>query len=90
MIQRAESLDRRMIRETLRHAGSLATLCYYKGDLPTSCDGPASGERLVSKHATEEIVRALARGHEPEPLADATCWRLYDNMGAVVMQGDWR
>jgi hypothetical protein len=89
MIQRSISLEHRLTREIVRHAGSLATLLYYQGTMPPSCDDTADGERVASLTPLEEAaLRSLAEGHEP-PLPDgANYWRLIDNGGLVVMQGD--
>jgi hypothetical protein len=87
MIMRSASLERRLARETLRHAGSLARFAYFDGEMPASCELPAQGERLFSE-ASEEEVRRLADGIEPMLPTDATYWRLLDNGGLVVAQGD--
>jgi hypothetical protein len=89
MIQRSISLERRLQREMARHAGSLASLVFYHGTMPPSCDDTADGERVASLTPLEEAaLRRLAEGHEP-PLPDgANYWRLLSNDGVVVMQGD--
>lgn len=89
MIQRSISLERRMTREIVRHAGSMASLVFYRGIMPASCDDTADGERVASlTPMSEASLRALADGTEPDLPDDATYWRLLDNGGLVVMQGD--
>lgn len=88
MIQRALSLTRRLELETLRHAGSLARIVLYKGEMPLKCELMAEGERVESIPASEERIRAMLQGSEPELIHGATYWRLLDNNGNVVMQGD--
>jgi hypothetical protein len=89
MIQRGISLEHRLTREIVRHAGSLATLVYYQGTMPASCDASADGERVASlSPMSETAVRSLAEGHEPTLADGANYWRLLDNGGLVVMQGD--
>lgn len=89
MIQRSRSFDRRIARELVRQAGSQALLAYYDGTMPASCDEAAGGERVAAlTPLDEQFLRNLAEGVEP-PLADgAKYWRLLDNGGLVVMQGD--
>jgi hypothetical protein len=89
MIMRSVSLDRRIARELVRHAGSLSQVVYYNGTLPASCDDSANGERVGDlSPVPEEMIRRLVDGAEPGLLAGATYWRLLDNGGLVVMQGD--
>lgn len=88
MIQRSVSLKRRLEHEIVRHAGSLARLVHYKGEMPPRCELQAEGERVESMPAAEAQVRDLAQGNEPRLVEEATYWRLMDNNGNVVMQGD--
>lgn len=89
MIDRSVSLERRMTREIVRHAGSLATLVFYDGTMPDGCDEPANGERVASlTPMAESSLRQLAEGNEPTLPDGAKYWRLLDNGGLVVMQGD--
>ncbi len=88
MIQRATSLERRMELEIVRHAGSLAVLSFYKGTMPPRCELVADGERIERGPAAEAMVRKLAQGIAPPMPPDADYWRLMDNNGNVVMQGD--
>lgn len=88
MIQRSVSLKRRLEHEIVRHAGSLARLIYYKGEMPLRCELQAEGERVESIAASEAQVRDLAQGNEPRLAEDATYWRLMDNNGNCAMQGD--
>jgi hypothetical protein len=89
-ILRSLSLQRRLEAETVRHAGSLAKLVFYKGEKPLACEISADGERVASLDAGEHIVRDLFRGNEPNVVPEANYWRLLDNNGNVVMQGDCR
>lgn len=88
MIQRSITLMRQLERETARLAGSVAALVYYDGQMPESCEAATHGERIELIHATEDTVRSLASGTEPAMPKGATYWRLFDNGGGVVMQGD--
>ena len=88
MIQRSVSLTRRLEHEIVRHAGTLARVIHYKGEMPPRCELQAEGERIESIAASEAQIRDLAQGNEPELIAPATYWRLMDNNGNVVMQGD--
>ena len=38
MIIRSLSLERRLARETVRHAGSLAQVVFYTGQMPLTCE----------------------------------------------------
>jgi hypothetical protein len=86
-ILRSISLQRRLESETVRCAGSLAKLVFYKGEKPLGCEISADGERVASLDAGEHIVRDLFRGNEPPLPESATYWRLLDNNGNVAMQG---
>lgn len=88
MIQLAISLERRLMRETVRHAGSLAEVAYYSGSMPPCCEDRATGEKIGVEPATEALVRAITEGHEPALPKGATYWRVLDNGALVVMQGD--
>jgi hypothetical protein len=88
MIQRSLSLKRRLEHEVVRAVGSLGVLVYYKGEMPQSCELGAAGQRIESAQATEALVRELYQGMSPNPFPPATYWRLLDNNGNVVMQGD--
>lgn len=87
MIQRSVSLKRRLEHEIVRHAGSLARLIHYKGEMPPRCELQAEGERIESVSASEPQIRDLAQGNEPKLAEGASYWRLMDNNGNVVMQG---
>lgn len=88
MIQRSVSLKRRLEHEIVRHAGSLARIIHYKGTMPPRCELQAEGERVESIAASEPQLRDLAQGNEPRLAEGANYWRLMDNNGNVVMQGD--
>lgn len=87
MMQRSTSLERLFERETVRLAGSLARLHFYKGVMPLRCELQADGERVEGIQATEAMVRDLAQGNAPLMARGADYWRLLDNNGNVVMQG---
>jgi hypothetical protein len=82
------SLERRLLRETLRHVGSEARLMQYSGRMPRTCEDAATGEKIGSLRMDEEVVRKTFDGHEPDLAEGAGYWRLLDNGGLVVMQGD--
>jgi hypothetical protein len=88
MHQLCISLKQRLERETVRHAGSLAVLVFYKGTMPLRCELVADGVRLERLPASEATVRDLAQGNAPLMPKDADYWRLMDNGGNVVMQGN--
>ena len=89
MIQLSTSMERRLAREIVRHAGSQASLVFYRGTMPADCDEAAHGERVASlTPMSETSLRSLAEGTEPALPEDAKYWRLLDNGGLVVMQGD--
>lgn len=87
-MQRSMSLQRRLETETLRAAGSLARLHFYKGTMPLRCELQADGERIKGIPATEAMVRDLAQGNAPLMEKGSNYWRLLDNGGNVVMQGN--
>jgi hypothetical protein len=88
MIQRSVSLKRRLELEALRHTGSLARLIHYHGPMPQRCEFQAEGERVLSTDADEQTIRGMLQGEEPKLAKGAEYWRLMDNNGNVVMQGD--
>ena len=88
MIQRSISLKRRLELEALRLAGSLARVIYYHGEMPLRPELQAEGERVLSTDAPEEVIRAMLQGEEPKLAEGSTYWRLMDNNGNVVMQGN--
>ena len=88
MIHLSISLERRLLRETQRHAGSWATMAFYNGTMPLRCELQADGERLERRSAPDWVIAELVANKEPELPAGATYWRLQDNNGNVVMQGD--
>lgn len=90
MIERSESLERALTRETVRFSGSLARFVFYKGEKPQDCNGVAQGERVGGLEASEFLLRRLSRGTEPAMPKEADYWRLYDAGGNVVMQGTGR
>lgn len=87
-MMRSFSLQRRLEAETVRHAGSLARLHFYHGIMPLRCELVADGERVEGIPATEAMVRDLCQGNSPLMAKGANYWRLLDNSGNVVMQGN--
>jgi hypothetical protein len=88
MIQRSVSLERRLLSETVRHAGSLAVLRFYHGTMPPCCEFAADGEWVETGKVSEATIRAMATGSAPTLPDGADYWRLMDNGGNVVMQGN--
>lgn len=88
MIVRSLSLTRRMIRETERHAGSMARLVFYDGVMPSSTDGVADGQKVHVQDMPADFVANMTYAQEPHMPDGATYWRLLDNGGNVVAQGD--
>jgi len=82
------SLERRLMRETVRHLGSQARLIRYSGRMPRTCEEPATGEKISSVAMDEPVMRELFGGREPRLGDGEGYWRLLDNGGLVVMQGD--
>ena len=90
MIVRSIALTRRLVHEMERHAGSLASIVFYDGVLPASCDETADGKRIESHELPAGFMSNALYGTEPRLPEGATYWRVYDNGGIVVMQGDGR
>jgi hypothetical protein len=90
MIQFSKSLGNRLEAETVRYAGSQATVCFYKGAMPETCDAVANGERIASWPAPEALVRHLYRNATIDKQPEGSdYWRMTDAGGNVVMQGNW-
>lgn len=87
MIVKSLSLKRALVRETLRRVGSLGQFVYYRGDMPQACEDPAAGEHIDTGKISEAEIRMVADGVEPMT-PPGRYWRLIDNDGNVVMQGD--
>jgi hypothetical protein len=88
MIERSISLKRRLELEALRFVGSLGRVIHYHGEMPLRPELQAEGERIESTDASEAIIRGMLQGEEPALAKGASYWRLMDNNGNVVMQGD--
>ena len=89
MIIRSLSLERRLARETVRHAGSLAQVVFYTGQMPLTCEEHAGGSTRVGiKKLDETDLRELCAGTEPATKTTANFWRLVNGQG-VVMKGNW-
>ena len=88
MITLSVSLQRRLIAEMERHAGSLAALVFYDGVMPATCDEHADGAKIKAQPLPAEFMTHIRYGEEPGLPTGAKYWRVYDNGGIVVMQGD--
>lgn len=88
MITRSVSLQRRLVHEMERHAGSLASLVFYDGAIPATCDDAADGVKIRAEPLPEAFMQHIAYGEEPALPHGARYWRVYDNGGICVMQGD--
>lgn len=88
MIMPSLSLRRRLTHEMERHAGSLASLVFYNGTMPATCDISADGTKVKAETLPEDFFSHIAYGEEPGLPAGATYWRVLDNAGIVAMQGD--
>lgn len=88
MILPSLSLRRRLVREMERHTGSLGSLAFYNGVMPGSCDAAADGSKVAAEPLREGFFTGITYGEEPALPEGASYWRVYDNAGAVVMQGD--
>ena len=88
MISLSKSLGRRMQAMLVRAVGSNATITFYDGDVPVDPEKEASAR--VSRHdLSEDDLKRMMLGKEPERPADVTYWRVHDIAGLVLMQGDW-
>lgn len=89
MILRSASLVRRLDRETERHVGSLAQLAFYSGTMPATLDDSANGEKIATLQPLPQgILIGLRENREPELITGSSYWRIYDNNGFCVFQGD--
>lgn len=88
MITLSVSLQRRLVAEMERHAGSLASLVFYDGVMPATCDGAADGVKISAAPLPQEFMTHVRYGEEPGLPTGAKYWRVYDNGGICVMQGD--
>lgn len=82
------SLRRRLEKEMERHAGSLASLAFYDGLMPATCDESADGVKIEAKPLPEGFFHHIAYGEEPALPEPAKYWRVYDNGNICIMQGD--
>lgn len=87
MITRSISLQRCLVREMERHAGSLARLVYYEGVMPASCAHAADGQKLKAEDLPEGFMHDVLYGEEPQ-VPEGVYWRVLTNDGAVMLQGD--
>lgn len=87
-VECALSLQRALVREALRYAGSQAVVIWYAGERPDDCNAVAQGERKLRRQINEEMMRGLIQGSNLEMPEGADYWRLYDGNGHCLMQGD--
>lgn len=90
MIRYSTALKNRIATAICRAVGSNGVMVFYSGTAPVCFDDPATGERVFTQHLEEADVRALCAGHEPVMPEGAGWWRVMDNGGLVMMQGDDR
>ena len=88
MIIRSLSLQRRLVREMERHAGSLASLVFYDGVMPATCDESADGIKIKAQPLPADFFTHIGYGEEPGIPEGAKYWRVLSNEGVVVLQGD--
>jgi hypothetical protein len=86
-VERSVSLQRALEREAIRCAGTLAVVWFYSGERPAGCFAATTGQRIMQRPVTEDMMRTLVRGGEFEMPPGATHWRMFDANGNVVMQG---
>lgn len=82
------SMANRVASLVVRTAGSEAVITFYNGNMPDVLQHKGDGEKVGSRPADEIALQHLAYGHEPQLPDGATYWRLTDNGGLVLMQGD--
>jgi hypothetical protein len=88
MIMHSLSLQRRLVREMERHAGSLASLAFFDGVMPATCDAQANGARVMAESLPEGFFNRIFYGDEPVLPERATYWRVMNNDGECMLQGD--
>lgn len=89
MIFTSLRMMRRLIREIERDCGSRAELHYFDGMMPSSTDARAEGNKIAIMRPPDNFVADVIYGDEPELVRGAKYWRLLNNDGNVVLQGDW-
>jgi hypothetical protein len=82
------SLRRRLVHEMERAAGSLASLAFYDGVMPATCDAAADGARIQAEPLPAQFFDHVSYGEEPALPQGARYWRVLSNEGVVVLQGD--
>jgi hypothetical protein len=88
VITLATSFHARIMRELRRAVGSEGRLAFFAGKMPLFPDDQAEGERIETREVMDADLDRLCLGHEPEMPKAAGYWRLLDNGGLVLMQGD--
>jgi hypothetical protein len=88
MITLAPTFHNRVLRELRRAVGSLGRFEFRGGVRPLFSDDPATGEIIGHREPTDSELEGLVDGIEPDLPEGAGYWRLVDNGGVVLMQGD--
>jgi hypothetical protein len=86
----APAFHARLLRELRRAVGNDGRLAFFAGKMPLWPDDPAEGERVASREASERDLELIISNREPDLVEGSTFWRLLDNGGLVLMQGDGR
>lgn len=86
----SRSLKNRLARELRRAIGSHGVLVFYSGPPPATADEPANGEKIGSREVVEADLLKLDSGEPLDVPAQAAWgyWRILDNGGLCVLQGD--
>lgn len=88
MIIYSTGLKNRIAATIARAIGSNGTVAFYSGEAPMSADDPPSGEKIGTRDLLVEEFGELRLGGQPVLPKGAGYWRILDNGGLVVMQGD--
>jgi hypothetical protein len=89
MITPSISLMRCLVREAERRVGSASLIAYYDGEMPGTAEAQATGNKVATTPLPMNFVLEAFVGAEPVPILNARYWRLYDNNGMVMLQGDF-
>lgn len=88
MITLAATFHHRIMRELRRSLGADGQIVFYSGAMPVWPDDPAIGEKVSAREPTDEDLQRIIDANEPDLPEGAQYWRLLDNGGLVLMQGD--
>ena len=88
MITLAATFHSRLMRELRRALGADGRLVFYKGPMPLWPDDPALNDKVAEREPTDEDLQRIIDANEPDLPEGARYWRLLDNGGLVLMQGD--